>query len=385
LAIHWVRYGPYHIARFVAAQDYLSKRDINLVGIQIAQSDRIYAWREYQNLAELGIHTIFPDRLYEDLGYADLAKGLPSHVKDLSPGAMAICGYKTKDAFLLQLICRLNNIPMVLMSETKGDDFQRNKAVEYIKRYLIRSYSSALCGGTPQKKYLIDLGMPAERIFLGYDAIDNEYFSIQADLARGASDQYSHLPGLDTASPFFLASSRFIPRKNLDGLVRAYRLYRTKAGSVSNQAIWRLVILGDGEERATLEGVIREEDVQDVTLAGFRQIDETPIYYGLAKAFIHPALEDQWGLVVNEAMSAGLPILVSKKCGCASDLVEHGSNGFVFNPEDAAQLADCMLQISSDPDRLEQMGRASKEKISHWGLDKFAEGLYGAAIAAWKN
>jgi glycosyltransferase involved in cell wall biosynthesis len=120
-------------------------------------------------------------------------------------------------------------------------------------------------------------------------------------------------------------------------------------------------------------------------LAGFRQIEEIPVYYGLAKAFIHPALQDQWGVVVNEAMASGLPVIVSKNCGCAPELVEQGGNGFVFDPLDVAQLADYMLRISSDPVSLEQMGRASLEKISHWGLDRFAEGLYSAAEIALED
>ena len=94
-------------------------------------------------------------------------------------------------------------------------------------------------------------------------------------------DAARHLPGLGSSQPFFLASSRFLKRKNLDGLVRAYRQYReyVTADHDCSADPWRLVILGDGEERYRLETLIQSFGVKDITIAGFRQIDELPCYF----------------------------------------------------------------------------------------------------------
>lgn len=123
---------------------------------------------------------------------------------------------------------------------------------------------------------------------------------------------------------------------------------------------------------------MRTEHIEEVTLAGFRQLEETTAYYGLAGAFVHPAQVDQWGLVVNEAMAAGLPVLVSKRAGCAHDLIRDGENGFCFDPADASQLSRLLCKIASpDTDRA-AMGRRSREIIARWSPDRFAEGLWQA-------
>ena len=98
----------------------------------------------------------------------------------------------------------------------------------------------------------------------------------------------------------------------------------------------------------------------DVILAGFKQYDELPAYYGLASAFVHASTTEQWGLVVNEAMASGLPVLVSDRCGCAPDLVEDGVNGFTFDPYDVEALAGLMQRVAAMTDERRQAMGASR-------------------------
>ena len=94
-------------------------------------------------------------------------------------------------------------------------------------------------------------------------------------------------------------------------------------------------------------------------------------------------MREQWGLVVNEAMAAGLPALVSNRCGCAPDLVEEGRNGFTFDPYDAEELARLMLRVSSmSEDGRAAMGQASREIISRWTPETFATNLMKAVQIA---
>lgn len=380
--IHWVRFGPYHIARFRNAREFFMGNGLELVGLQIAQTDQVYSWRKSFDLDKWGIYTLFPGRVYENIRYAELGKALAAFIRRLSPDVVVISGYSAKDSLLLLSICRLFRKPIILMSDTKADDYPRKKLVENLKKHIIGNFSSAICGGKLHRDYLISLGMSANRIFSGYDVVDNHYFASQAEQARFTPFKYRHLPGLDNEVPFFLASLRFIKRKNIDGLVVAYQIYREKAARLSEHTPWRLVILGDGEERGFIESNIQKLDIQGITLAGFHQIEDIPVYYGLAKAFIHPALREQWGLVVNEAMASGLPVIVSRVCGCVPDLVEHGVNGFTFDPENTAELAEYMFLLNSEPELLERMGAASRVKISNWGLDRFARSLYCAVSVA---
>ena len=122
-----------------------------------------------------------------------------------------------------------------------------------------------------------------------------------------------------------------------------------------------------------------------VHLPGFKQYPELPAYYGLASAFIHASTTEQWGLVVNEAMASGLPVLVSNRCGCARDLVQEGVNGFTFDPYNVEQMAELMLKISTFQDvSLSAFGDASRAIIIKWGPERFASGLKSALECALK-
>ena len=118
-------------------------------------------------------------------------------------------------------------------------------------------------------------------------------------------------------------------------------------------------------------------------MPGFKQYPDLPAYYGLANAFIHASTTEPWGLVVNEAMASGLPVLVSNRCGCAADLVREGVNGFTFDPCNVEEIAQKMFQLSAfQPFKLSAFADASLEIISSWGTNRFADGLKQAADCA---
>jgi glycosyltransferase involved in cell wall biosynthesis len=263
------------------------------------------------------------------------------------------------------------------MSDSTAEDEPRIWWRERVKRHVVGQFSSALVGGKLHVEYVVALGMPQERIFTGYDVVDNEHFSQGAARARTKSDALRGELGLPTQ--YFLASNRFIEKKNLPRLLHAYAQYRHRAG---NKA-WGLVMLGDGGLRSALEELVMELGIQGaVCMPGFKQYDELPAYYGLAGSFVHASTTEQWGLVVNEAMASGLPVIVSKRCGCAPDLVEEGRNGFTFDPYDVDALADCMLRMADPATDRAAMGQASREIIARWSPEFFAENLQKAAEAA---
>ena len=222
--------------------------------------------------------------------------------------------------------------------------------------------------------------MPRDRIFPGYDVVDNEHFQ------RGAAQAQANAPALRARlglpENYFLASSRFIEKKNLPRLLSAFAAYKESAPAGS----WPLVLLGDGPLRAQLEDQIRQLNLtRHVTLPGFKQYQDLPVYYGLARAFIHASTSEQWGLVVNEAMAAGLPVLVSAQCGCAADLVVDGRNGFVFNPCNVDEMAAMLKRVTTDECDLRAMGAASREIIANWSPAKFANGMRQAVECAMSN
>src|SRR5207302_2361591 len=172
------------------------------------------------------------------------------------------------------------------------------------------------------RDYLVRLGIPRERIFTGYDVVDNDYFAHAASAARQDAAAARSRQPLIPQRPYFLAVTRLVPRKNAARLLEAYLAYRATAGEAD---AWDLVICGNGTEEPRLRSFIREHKLdRHVHLPGFISYSGIGDWYGLAKAFIHPALHEQWGLAVNEAMAAGVPALMSNRCGWYPDLVRDG-------------------------------------------------------------
>jgi glycosyltransferase involved in cell wall biosynthesis len=206
--------------------------------------------------------------------------------------------------------------------------------------------------------------------------VDNEYFTQGANEVRSKKAEVRRRYGLP--ENYFLASARFLEKKNLFTLLRAYATYRHNAGDNA----WKLILLGDGPLRHGLEierAALKIE--HDVLMPGFKQYDELPGYYALANAFVHTSTTEQWGLVVNEAMASGLPVIVSNRCGCVPELVGEGVNGFTFNPDDAGQLGELMLRLSKES-QLPAMGDVGRNIISDWGIERFGQGLSAAAEQA---
>jgi len=194
---------------------------------------------------------------------------------------------------------------------------------------------------------------------------------------------------LQLPCPYFLSVARFIAKKNLVWLIESYARYRQafqgnhRDGPGINDSPWSLVVVGEGRDRPLLERRISELGISPyVILPGFKSYQDLPAYYGLASVFVHPSRIEPWGLVVNEAMATGLPVLVSNACGCVRDLVRQGQTGFLFDPYNSDQLIELMLRVSMRPEELPVLGKAGSELISHWGLERFAGALLAAAEKA---
>ena len=118
-------------------------------------------------------------------------------------------------------------------------------------------------------------------------------------------------------------------------------------------------------------------------LPGFVQYPLLPAYYGLAGAFVHASSIEQWGLVVNEAMACGLPVIVSRTCGCAGSLVRDGENGTTFDPQDVSALTQCLSRMASASGVARAtMAARSREIAGAWGVARFASGLAAAVSEA---
>jgi glycosyltransferase involved in cell wall biosynthesis len=372
------RLGPYHHARLHAFSATAQEQGDNLVAVEFSAVDNTYAWETVEKKNEFRQVTLFYDTDIDKKSSNEIMSRMITVLDEMQPKIVVIPGWSHLGALAALHWCQINNIPAIVMSESTAQDAPRKWWKELIKKRIVGLFSAGLVGGSRHIDYLLSLGMPSKHIFTGYDVIDNSHFATGADSAR--QDAHKLRERFNLPEHYFLASNRFIQKKNIPNLLKAYALYCNKTG---NQA-WKLVLLGDGPLKQQVVTLIEKFNIsKNVILAGFKQYAELPIYYGLAGAFVHASTVEQWGLVVNEAMAAGLPVIVSEPCGCVPDLIKEGRNGFSFNPYDIDTLAQLMLKMASlEEDERKTMGQASRDIISAWTPETFAQNLMKAIEVA---
>ena len=375
VAVVFHHIGPYHHARLNAAADRLS-----VTGIE--WSAKGYdTWGTAESPARYHKVSLFPEATDTFPDTAELRRAFSSVLEQTKPDVVAVNGWNNFGSLVAANFCVRRGIPMVVMSESSRQDERRTSWKETVKRRIVGLYSAALVGGQRHVEYLVELGMLRERVFTGYDVVDNDYFArCVAEIKNSKSEIRSErrLP-----QNYFLASARFIKKKNLARLINAYAEYRQKSQNNGN-TIWDLVLLGDGPLRETLKSQVSRLNLNEyVHLPGFRPYDELPVYYALANAFVHASTTEQWGLVVNEAIASGLPVIVSDRCGCAPELVN--GNGFTFDPTNESELTARMLEMASlSHDEQKQLSDNSYRIAANFAPERFGEGLELAAGLAMR-
>jgi len=381
VAVVFHHIGPYHHARLNAAAEKLS-----VTGIEWSAKGHD-AWGVAATPARYHKVSLFPEATNHSPGKAELRCAFWSALDQTNPDVVAVNGWNNFGSLIAARCCVRRGIPMVVMSESSRQDEPRTRWKETIKRRIVGLYSAALVGGQRHVEYLVELGMPRERIFTGYDVVDNNYFRQKAEEVRSQRSEVRQKRALP--ENYFLASARFVEKKNLPKLIRAYAEYRRgseirsqKSEVSNNKAPWDLIVLGDGPLKTDLCRLISDLRLNEhVHLPGFKPYDELPVYYASAKAVVHASTAEQWGLVVNEAIASGLPVIVSDRCGCAPELVN--GNGFTFDPTNEDELTARLLEMASlsDEER-KHLGDNSFRIASNFGPDRFGEGLERAASVA---
>src|SRR5213594_1686483 len=383
--------GPYHHARLNVASDRLS-----VTGIE--WSAKGYdAWGAAEAPARYHKISLFSDVADRYPRSRQRREAFRWALEQANPDVVAVNGWNNFGSLAAANCCVRRQIPMIVMSESARRDEPRTWWKEIIKRRIVKLYSAALVGGQRHVEYLVELGVPQERIFTGYDVVDNDYFAQRAieirdsHLRRGYGGQAAFEIRKKYGLPenYFLASARFIEKKNLTRLIRAYAEYRDRLKGTgvtdpgyNRGAPWDLVLLGDGPLRETLNAQLSTLNLHShVHLPGFKQYDELPVYYALANAFVHASKTEQWGLVVNEAIASGLPVIVSERCGCVPELVN--GNGFTFDPTNENELAARMLKMTTlADDERRRLADSSYCIAANFSPERFGEGLESASRVA---
>ena len=230
--------------------------------------------------------------------------------------------------------------------------------------------------GSESRAWFMAHGMPSHRLFLVPYVVDND--RLRRSALEYSPDRAHHRArfGIIDDSPVVLSVSRLIPKKQPLFLLDAFRRVRERARC-------HLLVVGTGELEGRMRSAVAAQRIPDVHFAGFLNQSEIGRAYACADIFTLPSLvHETWGLVVNEAMNFGLPVVVSSAVGSASDLVVDGKNGFVTSPDNAQELADRLLALVLSPDKRQLFGSASFERITPWNYDAGVQGIRHAIAAS---
>jgi len=362
IALHKI--GPYHHVRLLAA----TRAGLEISVLETRPQSREYPW-DFQASGPFRQTALYGSKDPEsDPPHSLLNSQLRVLINCFSPDAIVSMGWADRAYQRLLITAHDRTIPLVIMSDSRTRDHPRNIFKEAIKKQLLRGYSAALVAGKESKAYLESLAFPPSAISQPVDVVDNAFFAARAALVLHSA-------------PAFLCVSRFVHKKNHSGLLQAYAKYQSEGGR------WGLRLVGSGPMEDQIRRTIAElPNPSCVEILPFTQLENLGRFYGEARGFVLASTSDQWGLVVNEAMAAGLPCLVSVACGCCIDLIEHGVTGWCFDPSSPQELTTLMHKAEGQSEvACHAMIKAARLRLSHFSPDSFARGLAKAVQHSASN
>ncbi len=273
--------------------------------------------------------------------------------------AIVICGYSNPTVVLAMLYLRLRGIPFY-MEVDGGLVRQEGKAKFLVKKTLVTLANQWLSSGKHTTDYLVHYGAKREKV------LEYPFTSLFEEnlLPRTVSAQEKQTLRRELGigeEKMILSIGQFIHRKGFDVLLHAAQKLEPGVG---------IYIVG-GEATEAYKQLRESLNLPNVHFLGFQKKDQLAKYYKAADLFVLPTREDIWGLVINEAMAYGLPVITTDRCVAGLDLVEDGVNGYIVPVGDADALAEKIcLALNGD---LAAMGAASLEKIRPYTLENMAK------------
>jgi glycosyltransferase involved in cell wall biosynthesis len=293
--------------------------------------------------------------------------------------AVLLPGYGHAYYLLGLLAAALAHTPVLLRGETHDQQARPRNARRAIRNallpWLLSRVDAFLAIGTPQRAFAEHFGVPPERIFLTPYGVDNDFFAIGAAAHRAERTARLTGLGLDATAPVVLYAAKLIERKRPGDLLDAYARLRDRGVQAS------LLVVGDGPLKASLNLRALALGLEGIRFLGFQNQSEILAWYGISDVFALPSAEEAWGLVVNEAMCAGLPVIATRETGSSYDLVQPGVTGFTYLAGDVRSLTDHLTTLCADRDLRQRMGRASLERIRKWSFAEAHDGLVAALQA----
>ena len=233
------------------------------------------------------------------------------------------------------------------------------------RKFIIQRAAGYIVYGSKSREYLENLGIAPNQISVGINTVDTSFFSRETDKAGNApSGNKQHITTL----------GYLVARKRIVKLLEVVRLLSEKRND------FVLDVIGDGGDRKNLEAWVNDHGLSEqVVFHGFKQRDELPFFLSNSSCFLFQTDFDIWGLVLNEAMAAGLPCIASPNAAATRDLIVDGETGFTMDFDDSGRVADQIGYLLDHPTEAREIGMRARNFIQkNASIEKSATGFVEA-------
>lgn len=366
--------GHYDIPRLLMLAQYCRESGFVFDNIELAGSINDYPWFQTTEYSGFSNISLFPDSQFETISQKELWSALKDCLEKLHPDVVFLAGYSLsvmRNAFVW---CKRKRIATVLISDSNQFDRKRYVPLEFMKSLIVKRFDAAFVAGKSSSAYIQKLGIPKERIVPGCDVVDIQAISGQAQCNQEDINQIREKWNLP--SRYFLFVGRLIPEKNVVRLLMAFEKFLQRNEASDD---WHLVLCGSGPEQEEIDHTVKSLPFEfqcRIHSYGYVEPKNVVDFFSGASFFVLPSVSETWGLVVNEAMACGLPLIVSNRAGSSYDLLCEGENGWIIDPFDIDRMAQVLTDAANmEETRREDLGRRSRALISDWGLDRFCRGV----------
>jgi glycosyltransferase involved in cell wall biosynthesis len=289
--------------------------------------------------------------------------------------AVLMHGYNYATHWLAFLAARFTGTALWLRGESTLSA-PRPLSVQMAKqatlRPLFRTAQACLYIGSLNRQFYEYYGVDTDRLFFAPYSVDDSFFRYQSQLPGSNRGALRQRLGIATDMPVILVAGKLSAKKQPLHLLRAFERLRARRQCA-------LIFAGDGELRVAIQTTCADRSIPDVYITGFLNQTEMPAAYSASDVLVLPsAWGETWGLAINEGMNCSLPVVVTDRVGCASDLVRDGENGYVVSWNDVNALVDALEKLIADPELRKRFGCRSFEIIQDYSLERTVEGVVRA-------
>jgi glycosyltransferase involved in cell wall biosynthesis len=359
--------APYRMPLFnaLAALDgveleviFLRARDPKRPDYRFDPADARFSWR------------ILPGRHVARRGrWMIVNRGVARTLLRIRPDAIVVGGWAQPAFWQALLAAKLLRRPTLTWIESTSRDERSGAAsLERAKRRFVRSSDGALVPGRASVEYVQSLGAAPERIAVAPNAVDFTRFGERVDAVRQDRDALRARLGI--VGVCLLCVGRLDPEKSIDTLIRAL-------GELPPEAT--LVVAGSGSVEHELHALAEQLVPGRVRFLGFVQPDELVDWYAAADVFVLPSRSEQWGMTLNEAGAAGLPLVATDAAGGAHDLIEDAVSGFRVAAGDEQALAAALTRLATDEPFRDAAGLRSRELAEQLTAERWADAVSALA------